>query len=101
MDVSFPPDFLWGAATAAYQAEGAAEADGKQPSIWDVFSHQPGMTRHGDNADPAAALYQRFSQALAIMRERGLRSYRFSISWPRIVSDSSGTINRRGLDHYK
>ena len=101
MDVSFPADFLWGAATAAYQVEGAAAADGKQPSIWDVFSHLPGKTRNGDNGDIAADHYRRFSEDLALMRELGLRSYRFSVSWPRIITDSSGTINRSGIDHYR
>ncbi|WP_247673724.1 GH1 family beta-glucosidase [Micromonospora sp. C51] len=98
---SFPPDFGWGAATSAYQIEGAAKEDGRGESIWDTFSHAPGRTRNGDTGDVAADHYQRYAEDLDLMRDLGLRSYRFSISWPRIQPDGTGAANQRGLDFYR
>ncbi|MFR9778507.1 GH1 family beta-glucosidase [Micromonospora sp. MS34] len=97
----FPPDFGWGAATSAYQIEGAAKEDGRGESVWDTFSHTPGRTRNGDTGDVAADHYHRYAADLDILRDLGLRSYRFSISWPRIQADGSGKPNQRGLDFYR
>ncbi|MET7471794.1 GH1 family beta-glucosidase [Micromonospora sp. NPDC005686] len=97
----FPDGFGWGAATSAYQIEGAAKEDGRGESVWDTFSHTPGRTRNGDTGDVAADHYHRYAQDLDLMRELGLRSYRFSISWPRIQADGSGRPNQRGLDFYR
>ncbi|MFI7211661.1 GH1 family beta-glucosidase [Micromonospora maritima] len=97
----FPDNFGWGAATSAYQIEGAAKEDGRGESVWDTFSHTPGRTRNGDTGDVAADHYHRYAQDLDLMRELGLRSYRFSISWPRIQADGSGRPNQRGLDFYR
>ncbi|MDG4796844.1 GH1 family beta-glucosidase [Micromonospora sp. WMMD1082] len=97
----FPPDFGWGAATSAYQIEGAAKEDGRGESIWDTFSHTPGRIRNGDTGDVAADHYHRYADDLDLMRDLGLRSYRFSISWPRIQPDGTGAANQRGLDFYR
>ncbi|SIM45419.1 GH1 family beta-glucosidase [Micromonospora cremea] len=97
----FPLDFGWGAATSAYQIEGAAKEDGRGESVWDTFSRTPGRTRNGDTGDVAADHYHRYVEDLDLMRDLGLRSYRFSISWPRIQPDGSGAPNQRGLDFYR
>lgn len=97
----FPPNFGWGAATSAYQIEGAAKEDGRGESIWDTFSHTPGRTRNGDTGDVAADHYHQYDADLDLMAELGLRSYRFSIAWPRIQADGTGTPNQRGLDFYR
>ncbi|MDG4757224.1 GH1 family beta-glucosidase [Micromonospora sp. WMMD710] len=97
----FPDDFGWGAATSAYQIEGAAKEDGRGESIWDTFSRVPGRTRNGDTGDVAADHYHRYAEDLDLMRDLGLRSYRFSISWPRIQPDGAGAPNQRGLDFYR
>ena len=96
----FPADFLWGAATAAYQIEGAVQEDGRGESIWDRFSHTPGATENGATGDIACDHYHRWPQDLDHMAEVGLTSYRFSIAWPRIYPDGGGTLNQRGLDFY-
>ena len=98
---NFPPGFLWGAATAAYQIEGSPLADGAGPSIWHRFSHTPGRTVNGDNGDVACDHYRRFRQDIALMRELGLQAYRFSISWSRILPDGTGKVNQAGLDFYR
>ena len=98
---TFPPDFLWGAATAAYQIEGAATEDGRTPSIWDTFSHTPGRTVDGDTGDVACDHYHRFRDDVKLMADLGLRSYRFSLSWPRIQPGGTGPANQRGLDFYR
>ena len=95
-----PADFRWGAATAAYQVEGAVDEDGRGPSIWDTFTHTPGRTLNGDTGDVAADHYHRFPEDIRLMRDFGMNAYRFSISWPRIVPEGSGAANRAGLDHY-
>ncbi|MGC4747584.1 GH1 family beta-glucosidase [Micromonospora sp. DT201] len=97
----FPDNFGWGAATSAYQIEGAAKEDGRGESVWDTFSRVPGRTRNGDTGDVAADHYHRYAEDLDLMRDLGLRSYRFSISWPRIQPDGTGAPNQRGLDFYR
>ncbi|MEU7755046.1 GH1 family beta-glucosidase [Micromonospora sp. NPDC049101] len=97
----FPANFGWGAATSAYQIEGAAKEDGRGESVWDTFSRVPGSTRNGDTGDVAADHYHRYTEDLDLMRDLGLRSYRFSISWPRIQPDGTGAPNQRGLDFYR
>jgi beta-glucosidase len=97
---SFPEGFRWGAATASYQIEGAATADGRGPSIWDTFSHTPGKIRNGDTGDVACDHYHRYREDVALMAELGLHDYRFSIAWPRVVPTGSGAVNEAGLDFY-
>jgi beta-glucosidase len=97
----FPPDFLWGVATAAYQVEGAWNSGGRSPSIWDVFSHTPGKTRNGDNGDVAVDHYRRFREDVALMAELGINAYRFSISWSRLIPDGTGEINPEGVAFYR
>jgi len=100
MEVQFPDGFLLGAATAAYQIEGARDEDGKGPSIWDGFAHTPGRIRDGDTGDVACDHYHRMSEDVALMRELGLAAYRFSVSWPRILPEGRGRVNQAGLDFY-
>jgi beta-glucosidase len=97
----FPSDFLWGAATAAYQVEGGWNADGKGPSVWDTFAHKAGTIRNGDTGDVACDSYHRYPEDVALIKQLGLKSYRYSISWPRIQADGRGPANARGLDYYK
>jgi beta-glucosidase len=96
----FPAEFLWGAATASYQIEGAAKEDGRGQSIWDTFSYTPGKVLHGDNGDVATDHYHRWREDVALMAELGLGAYRFSLSWPRIQPGGSGPGNAAGLDFY-
>ncbi len=96
----FGPDFVLGAATAAYQIEGAADADGRGRSIWDTYSHTPGRIANGDTGDVAADHYHRLGQDLDLMASLNLDAYRFSISWPRIQADGTGPANPRGVDFY-
>src|SRR5262249_33770925 len=96
----FPRDFLWGAATSAYQIEGATREDGRGPSIWDTFAAEPGRTYLGQTGEIAADHYHRAEQDVALMAELGLNAYRFSISWPRILPQGSGQVNQPGLDFY-
>ena len=96
----FPDNFLWGAATAAYQIEGAVHEDGRGPSIWDTFSHTPGKVHNGDTGDVACDHYHRWQEDVALMKRLGLQAYRFSIAWPRILPEGTGAINPRGLDFY-
>ncbi|TDR77945.1 glycoside hydrolase family 1 protein [Paludibacterium purpuratum] len=97
----FPEGFLWGAASAAYQIEGGWNADGKGPSVWDVFSKQPGRTYQGSNGDVAVDHYHRYQEDVALMAEMGLMAYRFSISWPRIFPQGRGEANEGGLAFYE
>jgi beta-glucosidase len=92
---------LWGAATAAYQIEGAVTEGGRGPSIWDTFSHTPGRTFNGDNGDVACQHYQFVEEDLDLMKRLGLRAYRFSIAWPRVQPDGKGPANQAGLDFYR
>ena len=99
--LGFPEGFTWGAATAAYQIEGAADADGKGPSVWDTFSHTPGKVHGGDTGDIACDSYHRYREDVALIASLGLSSYRFSISWPRVQPGGRGAANQRGLDYYR
>jgi beta-glucosidase len=98
---AFPGGFAWGSATAAYQIEGAARADGKGPSVWDTFSHVPGHVRGGDTGDIACDSYHRYREDVALMAALGLNAYRFSISWPRVQPGGRGPVNPKGLDYYR
>jgi beta-glucosidase len=97
----FPKDFIWGAATAAYQIEGATQADGRGESTWDAFCRRPGKILENHDAATACDHYHRFRQDVALMQTLGLKAYRFSIAWPRIFPDGEGPPNARGLDFYK
>ncbi|MGC4766468.1 GH1 family beta-glucosidase [Micromonospora sp. DT46] len=99
--LTFPPGFLWGAATAAYQIEGAAAEGGRTPSIWDTFSHTPGRVVEGHTGDVACDHYHRLGSDVALMAELGLKSYRFSVSWPRVQPGGTGPANAEGLDFYR
>jgi beta-glucosidase len=99
--LSFPDGFSWGAATAAYQIEGATAADGRGMSIWDTFSHLPGKVRRGDTGDIACDSYHRYPEDVALLASLGLSDYRFSISWPRIQPGGTGAVNQRGVDYYR
>lgn len=96
----FPAGFLWGSATAAYQVEGSSMADGAGMSIWDRFSHTPGLTRNGDTGDVACDQYRLYRQDVALMRELGLQAYRFSVSWSRVLPEGRGAANPAGVDYY-
>ncbi|MFF3505000.1 GH1 family beta-glucosidase [Streptomyces sp. NPDC003247] len=96
----FPDDFEWGVSTAAYQIEGAVHEDGRGRSIWDVFSHAPGNVARGDNGDVACDHYHRFPEDVALLRDLGVGSYRFSVAWPRIQPEGRGPAEHRGLDFY-
>ena len=93
----FPPEFIFGSATAAYQVEGAAAEDGRGPSIWDTFSHTPGKTWNGDSGDVAADHYHRLESDLDLMASLGLEAYRFSISWSRIQPSGRGPADEREI----
>ncbi|WP_412539189.1 GH1 family beta-glucosidase [Longispora sp. K20-0274] len=97
--ITFPEGFVWGAATAAYQIEGAVGADGRGPSIWDTFSHTPGRVAGGDTGDVACDHFLRYAEDVALMAELGLPAYRFSVSWARVAPDGR-RLNPRGLDFY-
>ena len=97
----FPNGFLWGAAAAAYQVEGAWQEDGKGESIWDRFSHTPGHIKNGDTGDVACDSYHRYQDDVALLQQLNLKSYRYSIAWPRIQASGRGPVNERGLDHYR
>ncbi|MEV0202512.1 GH1 family beta-glucosidase [Nonomuraea sp. NPDC050691] len=97
----FPPGFAWGAATSAYQIEGAVTDDGRGVSIWDTFTKQPGRVVGGHHADVAIDHYNRYKDDVAVMADLGLSAYRFSVSWPRIQPAGSGAFNHKGLDFYK
>ena len=96
----FPEGFLWGAATASYQVEGAWSEDGKGESIWDRFTHTPGKVRGGVTGDVACDQYHLYPQDIALAKQLNLKSYRFSISWPRIQPTGMGAANMKGIDHY-
>jgi beta-glucosidase len=98
--VRFPDGFVWGSATASYQIEGAAQEDGRGPSIWDTFTRTPGRVFAGHTGDVACDHYHRYRDDVAIMKDLGLDAYRFSIAWPRVRPDGTGPVNTRGLDFY-
>jgi beta-glucosidase len=97
---AFPPDFVWGVATAAPQIEGAAFVDGKGESIWDRFCRQPGKVHHGDTLDVACDHYHRFDEDFAMMSSLGIRHHRMSLAWPRIFPSGDGAINAKGVEFY-
>jgi beta-glucosidase len=99
--MAFPSDFRWGAATAAYQIEGAAFEGGRGESIWDRFSHTPGNVENGDTGDEACDHYHRYGEDVDLMAGLGLRAYRFSVAWPRIQPDGRGPANPKGIDFYR
>src|ERR1700742_2843385 len=89
----FPKDFVWGAATASYQIEGAANEDGKGQSVWDVFCKKKGAVFEGHTGDVACDHYHRYKEDLALLKQLGAKSYRFSVSWPRIIPEGTGAVN--------
>ena len=98
---TFPADFLWGAATAAYQIEGSPAAEGKGPSIWDMMSRKEGAIAGGATGEVACDHYRRMKADVALMKSLGLKAYRFSISWARIFPEGTGRVNQAGLDFYR
>lgn len=99
-EFTFPKDFSWGAATSAYQIEGAWREDGKGESIWDRFAHTPGKVKHGDTGDMACDSYHRRHEDIALLQAMNLNSYRFSLAWSRIQPVGSGAVNSKGIDYY-
>jgi len=97
----FPQGFLWGAATSAYQIEGAVHEDGRGLSIWDTFSHTPGKTYQGHTGDVATDHYHRWAQDVDLMSALGLKAYRFSVSWPRVFPQGTGARNQQGIAFYE
>lgn len=97
---AFPKEFIWGTATASYQIEGAWQADGKGPSIWDDFTHTPGRIANGETGDVACDHYHRFQEDVSLMADMGLKAYRFSLSWPRLLPDGRGKPNPQGIRFY-
>jgi beta-glucosidase len=97
---SFPHDFVWGAATASYQIEGAVREDGRGESVWDRFCATPGKVRNGESGEIACDFYHRYRHDIALMRELGLDAFRFSIAWPRVLPEGRGRVNSAGLDFY-
>ncbi|MFX1556888.1 MAG: GH1 family beta-glucosidase [Promethearchaeota archaeon] len=100
VEVRFPADFIWGAATSSYQIEGAWDEDGKGESVWDRLSHTPGKVKNGDTGDVACDHYHRYKEDVQMMKEIGLNAYRFSVSWPRIFPTGKGKINQKGVEFY-
>lgn len=98
--LTFPADFLWGAATAAFQVEGAYNEDGRGMSIWDTFCRTPGAVINGDTGDVACDHYHRYPEDIDLMKRIGVEGYRFSIAWPRIIPQGTGAVNSAGLDFY-
>ncbi|MEA5144745.1 MAG: family 1 glycosylhydrolase, partial [Candidatus Limiplasma sp.] len=98
--MGFREGFVWGVATSSYQIEGAADADGKGRSIWDDFSHTPGKVYQDQNADVACDHYHRFRDDVALMQSLGVKHYRLSLSWPRILPEGVGQVNAAGLAFY-
>lgn len=97
----FPDNFMWGVATASYQIEGAVTTDGRQPSVWDTFSATPGRTLNGDTGTIACEHYHRYEADIQLMAKLGVKHYRFSIAWPRIIPEGRGAVNEAGVDFYK
>ena len=97
---AFPSDFVWGAATAAYQVEGAATEDGRGESIWDRFSATPGKVVNGDTGGVACDTYHRYAEDIGLMRSLGIGAFRLSVAWPRILPEGRGRVNQAGLDFY-
>ena len=100
MPTQFPPDFIWGAATSAYQIEGSPLADGAGLNIWHRFTHTPGVTKNGDTGDIACDHYHRTAEDIGWMKRLGLGAYRFSLAWSRILPEGRGRVNAAGIDFY-
>src|SRR5690348_8052788 len=98
--MSFPSNFVWGAASASYQIEGGAFEDGRGLSVWDVFSLTKGKTFEGDTGDVANDHYHRYEEDVQIMKDMGLHAYRLSIAWPRVLPEGVGRVNEKGVDYY-
>jgi len=98
--MTFPKSFIWGAATSAYQIEGAAAEDGRGPSIWDIFCRRPGAILQDGSGAIACDHYHHSREDVMLMKELGLQAYRFSISWPRVLPGGTGPVNTAGLDFY-
>jgi len=98
--LALPPGFVWGASTSSFQIEGAAQEDGKGPSAWDKTCRVKDAIANGDTADLACDHYHRYAQDIALMRDLGLRAYRFSVAWPRLLPLGKGPVNEKGLDFY-
>ncbi|WP_431727582.1 GH1 family beta-glucosidase [Verrucosispora sp. TAA-831] len=97
----FPTGFRWGVSTSAYQIEGAADVDGRGPSIWDTFAHSPGRILDGSTGDVACDHYHRYAEDVALMADLGVGAYRFSVAWPRVLPTGTGPVNAAGLDFYE
>src|SRR6188472_306091 len=95
-DHPLPRDFVWGVSTSSYQIEGAVQADGRGPSIWDTFCRQPGRIANGDTGDIACDHYHRFREDIALMHQLGVQAYRFSVAWPRLLPQGGGPPNEGG-----
>lgn len=98
--MGFSKDFMWGAASAAYQVEGAWQEDGRKPSIWDVCGRGRNIVQYNENGDVACDHYHRYKEDVALMKEMGLKYYRFSISWTRVIPDGTGEVNEKGIQFY-
>lgn len=98
---AFPKDFVWGAAAASYQVEGAWNEDGKGPSVWDALCHTEGRIWEGATGDVACDHYHRYREDVAIMKQMGLKAYRLSLSWPRLIPQGVGAVNPKGVDFYR
>jgi beta-glucosidase len=99
-EILFPESFTWGAATASYQVEGGWNAEGKGPSVWDMFTHRPGTVENGDRGDTGCDHYHLWEEDLELMKRIGLEAYRFSVSWPRVIPEGIGKVNDTGLGFY-
>ncbi len=100
-ELKFPRDFVWGTATASYQVEGAWDEDGKGLSVWDTFVRKPDAVKGGNTGDVACDHYHRYKEDILLMKKMGVKAYRFSISWPRIIPNGTGKVNPKGLDFYE
>ena len=98
--MGYPTDFLWGASTASYQIEGAWNEDGKGLSVWDIFCEKQGAVKNGENGHIACDHYHRYKDDVALMKKLGLKAYRFSVSWSRIMPNGTGEINKKGIQFY-
>src|SRR5262249_34086405 len=98
--MKFPANFVWGAATASYQVEGAVAEDGRGQSVWDMFCRKDGAIWQGQSGEVACDHYHRFRDDVALMKQIGLQAYRFSISWPRVIPEGTGKVNEKGLAFY-
>jgi beta-glucosidase len=98
--MTFCKNFAWGVASASYQVEGALDEDGRGQSVWDMMSRRPGAIWNGQKAEPACDHYHRWREDVALMRSLGVRAYRFSVAWPRVIPDGTGKVNAKGLAFY-